>query len=109
MRKPLSRPERDDGGTSQTSIYERASVKRGRCGLCIAGLPHIPLAVGFGRSGPYQTSPQTNGRAARNTSPEPEAEGEVFSLSAGSVRRVSRRDVIRSTIYPGSPGPPDVA
>src|SRR5262249_55971036 len=53
--------------------------------------------------------PPTNGRAARNTSSEPEAEGEVFSLSAGSLRRVSRRDVIRSTIYPGSPGPPDVA
>src|SRR5262245_44057643 len=43
MRKPLSRPERDDHGTSQTSIYERAFVKRGRCGFCVAGLPHIPF------------------------------------------------------------------
>ena len=43
MRKPLSRPERDDCGTSQTSIYERAFVKRGRCGFCVAGLPHMPF------------------------------------------------------------------
>jgi hypothetical protein len=109
MRKPLSRPERDDHGTSQTSIYERAFVKRGRCGFCVAGLPHIPLAVGFGRSGPSQTYPRTNGRATRNTSSEPEAEGEVFSLHAGSIRCGSRHDVIRSTIYSGSPGLPDVA
>ena len=49
------------------------------------------------------------GRATRNTSSEPEAEGELLSLDAGSVRSVSRRDVIRSTIYSGSPGRPDVA
>jgi hypothetical protein len=69
MRKPLSRPERVDRGTSQTSNYERSFVKRGRCGFCIVSLPHIPLAVGLGRSGPSQTCPQTNGRAAHNTSP----------------------------------------
>jgi hypothetical protein len=68
-----------------------------------------PFAVGFGRSGPSQTRPRTIGRATRNTSPEPEAEGGFASLHAGSVRRGSRRDVIRSTIYPGSPGLPDVA
>ena len=33
----------------------------------------------------------------------------VLPLNAGSVRSVSRRDVIRSTIYSGSPGLPDVA
>ena len=49
------------------------------------------------------------GRATRNTSSEPEAEGEVCSLFAGSLRSVSRRDVIRSTIYSGSPGLPGVA
>ena len=49
------------------------------------------------------------GRATRNTSSEPEAEGELFSLNAGIVRSVSRRDVIRSTIYSGSTGLPDVA
>ena len=43
------------------------------------------------------------GRAARNTSSEPEAEGDRFSLNAGSVRSVGRRDVIRSTIDSGSP------
>jgi hypothetical protein len=49
------------------------------------------------------------GHAVRYTSSEPEAEGELFSLNAGSVRSVSRRDVIRSTIYSGSTGLPDVA
>jgi hypothetical protein len=29
----------------------------------MAGFPHIPLAVGFGRSGPSQTCSRTNGRA----------------------------------------------
>ena len=32
-----------------------------------------------------------------------------FSLNAGSLRSVSRRDVVRSTIYSGSPGLPGVA
>jgi hypothetical protein len=109
MRKPQSRPARDDCGTSQTSIYERAFVKRGWCRFRVAGFPHIPLAVGFGRSGPSQTCPRPNGRATRNTSSEPEAEGEFVSLHAGSVRSVAERDVIRSTIYSGSPGLPDVA
>jgi hypothetical protein len=67
------------------------------------GLPHIPLAVGVGRSGPSQTCPRTIQACTRNTSSEPEAEGEV-PLSAGSVRSVDRRDVIRSTIYSGITG-----
>jgi len=41
------------------------------------GFPHIPFAVGFGRSGPSQTCPQTIQCAPRNTSSEPEAEGEL--------------------------------
>jgi hypothetical protein len=109
IRKPLSRPERDDCEVLQTSIYERAFVNRGSCRFCVAGFPPIPLAVGFGRSGPSQTCPRTNGCAGRNASSEHEAEGEFFSLHGGSVRRVSRRDVIRSTIYSGSPGLPGVA
>ena len=43
--------------------------------LC-RGLPHIPFAVGFGRSGPSQTCPRTSRCATRNTSSEPEAEGD---------------------------------
>ena len=42
--------------------------------LC-RGLPHIPFAVGFGRSGPSQACPRTSWCATRNTSSEPEAEG----------------------------------
>src|SRR5208337_2571629 len=48
-----------------------------RCRFCVAGLPHIPFAVGFGRSCPSQTCPQTIQCAPRDTSSEPEAEGEL--------------------------------
>ena len=48
-----------------------------RCRFCVAGLPHIPFAVGFGRSGPSQTCPRTIQCAPRDTSSEPEAEGEL--------------------------------
>src|SRR5262249_3642851 len=49
------------------------------------------------------------GRAPRDTSSEPEAEGESPPLGAGSVRSVGRRDMIRSTISSGSPEFSDVA
>jgi hypothetical protein len=45
--------------------------------------------------------------AAHPLSPRPREI--VPPLMAGSLRSVSRRDVIRSTIYSGSSGPPDVA
>ena len=41
------------GAFSRTkAIYERGLVKRGRCRFCGQDFPHIPLAVGVGRSGP---------------------------------------------------------
>ena len=45
---------------SQTPIYERPLVKRGRCRFCVAGFPYIPFAFGFGRSCPSQTCPRTS-------------------------------------------------
>jgi hypothetical protein len=67
-------------GARRPSI-ERGLVKRGRCRFCVMGLPHIPLAVGFGRSGPTQTRPRTDGCATRNTSSQPEPEGESSPAS----------------------------
>jgi hypothetical protein len=62
---PSSDSAKISGGTRykptlRMVINERAVVKRGRCRFCGAGLPHIPLAVGFGRSGPSQTLAGTN-------------------------------------------------
>ena len=54
----------------------RGRLSSEACRFCVAGLPHIPFAVGFGRSGPSQTCPQTI-QSPRNTSSEPEAEGEL--------------------------------
>src|SRR5271157_1632235 len=54
-----------------------AGCQARRCRFCVAGLPHIPFAVGFGRSCPSQTCPQTIQCAPRDTSSEPEAEGEL--------------------------------
>jgi hypothetical protein len=45
MRKPLSRRERDDCGIAQTSIDERAFVKRGWCRFCVAGSIAARLSV----------------------------------------------------------------
>jgi hypothetical protein len=41
-------------------IYERAGVKRGGADFVSPGFPHIPFAVGFGRSGPSQTCRRTS-------------------------------------------------
>ena len=76
--------------------------------LC-RGLPHIPFAVGFGRSGPSQTCPQTIQCAPRDTSSEPEAEGDCSPSMPAVYEALAERDVIRSTIYSGSTGLPDVA
>src|SRR5262245_44810990 len=96
--------------TARAGIYERAFVKRGRCRFCSAGLPHIPLAVSVGRSGPSQTLAADElvvQPAVHPLSPRPRES--FLSLLAGSIRGGSRRDVIRSTIYSGSSGLPDVA
>ena len=45
--------------------------------LCRGASAH-PFTVGFGRSGPAQTCPRTIQCAPRNTSSEPEAEGELL-------------------------------
>ena len=42
------------------AIYERGAVKRGGADFVSRAFPHIPFAVGFGRSGPSQTCPRTN-------------------------------------------------
>jgi hypothetical protein len=49
------------------------------------------------------------GCATRSTSSEPEADGEDSLPLGRRIRSGSRRDVIRSTIYSGSPGHPNVA
>jgi hypothetical protein len=69
-----------------------------------------PFAVGFGRSGPSQTCPRTNWLCnPQHILSSPRPRESFLPLLAGSIRCGSRRDVIRSTIYSGSPGRPDVA
>src|SRR3954447_19990861 len=65
-----------DHAAPNEAIYERGEVKRAGAGNCPGSSPHIPLAVGVGRSGPSQTPPRSRFVHSRHTSPEPEAEGE---------------------------------
>ena len=76
--------------------------------LC-GGFPAHPPRRRLRSIWPISDLATDSGRATRNTSSEPEAEGVFFSLHAGRLRSGGRRDVIRSTIYSGSPGQPDVA
>jgi hypothetical protein len=76
--------------------------------LC-GGFPAHPPRRRLRSIWPISDPATDGGRATRNTSSEPEAEGVFFSLHAGRLRSGGRRDVIRSTIYSGSPGRPDVA
>src|SRR5262245_52849329 len=57
------------------AIYESCEVKRTGADSVSREPPHIPLAVGVGRSGPSPTPPTTRVVHPRDTSPEPEAEG----------------------------------
>ena len=99
-----------DEGLDETKPSMRGRMSSEAVQILCRGLPHIPFAVGFGRSGPSQTSSAVEVVVhTRHTSSEPEAEGERSPSTAGSVRGDGRRDVIRSTIYSGSPGRPDVA
>jgi hypothetical protein len=45
MRKPLSRPERDDCGTSQTSIRRHPQRQSARRGYAVAPLPYRGVAL----------------------------------------------------------------
>ena len=71
FRKPSPRPSHhsftdDDHDFQNEAIYERESVKRGRCRFCGRDFPHIPFAVGVGRSGPSQTCRRTSWCASRS-------------------------------------------
>jgi hypothetical protein len=63
-------------GAKNEAIYERADVKRGGADFVERVSRTSPFAVGFGRSGPSQTCPPRSGCATRDTSSEPEAEGD---------------------------------
>ena len=90
-------------------IYERAGCQARRCRFCVAGSrtsPSPSASVDLAHLRPVR------GRfgvhpATHPLSPRPREI--ASSLSAGSVRSVDRRDVIRSTIYSGSPDRSDVA
>jgi hypothetical protein len=51
------------------AIYERGEVKRAGAENLGRELPHIPLAVGVGRSGPSQTTPAAIGSCTPDTHP----------------------------------------
>ena len=60
----------------QTPIYERADVKRGGADFCVAGSrtsPSPSASVDLAHLRPVR---RRGGRATRNTSSEPEAEGD---------------------------------
>ena len=50
-------------------IYERGEVKRAGAEIWRREPPHIPLAVGVGRSGPSQTPPTVPGSCTPDTHP----------------------------------------
>jgi hypothetical protein len=94
---------------SQTPIYERALVKRGGADFVSRASrtsPSPSASVDLAHLRPVRGR---GGRATRNTSSEPEAEGDLPPSMPAVYESVSRRDVIRSTIYSGSPGLPSVA
>ncbi|MBV8612020.1 MAG: hypothetical protein JO034_31830 [Singulisphaera sp.] len=58
-----------DPAAPTEAIYERGEVKRAGADSVSREPPHIPLAVGVGRSGPSQTPPTVPGRATPGTHP----------------------------------------
>ncbi|MBV8318896.1 MAG: hypothetical protein JOZ53_28500, partial [Planctomycetaceae bacterium] len=58
-----------DSSAPTEAIYERGEVKRAGADSVSREPPHIPLAVGVGRSGPSQTPPTVPGRATPGTHP----------------------------------------
>jgi hypothetical protein len=88
------------------TIYETAFLKRCRCRFRVTGLSPSPSALvelAHLRPGHRRLVVQP---ATHPLSPRPR---ESYLPTAGSLRSGSRCDVIRSTIYLGSSGQPDVA
>ena len=92
----------------QTPIYTRGPSKRGRCRFCVAGsrTSPSPWLRSFADLRPVRGR---GGHATRSTSLSPRPRERVFLPHCRQCSSVSRRDVIRSTIYSGSTGLPDVA
>ena len=95
------------GKRANEAIYERGSVKRGGADFVIGSSRTSPVAVGFGRSGPSRPAGGRSGCASR--SHPLSLRSREFPPSTDTVRCAGRRDVIRSTIYSGSPDRSDVA
>jgi len=91
------------------AIYERPVVKRGGADFVSQGSrtsPSPSASVDLAHLRPVRGRV---GRAPRDTSSEPEAEGDCSPSMPAVYEALAERDVIRSTIYSGSTGLPDVA
>ena len=70
------------GGTRPPRpIYESGFVKPSGARLFLAGVPHIPLAFGVGRSGPVRPTAVDGDPGFCHTFLEPEAEGVSLLLA----------------------------
>ena len=95
--------------TANEAIYERAVVKRGGADF-VSRAPAHPLRRRLRSIWPISDPSAVESVVQPATHPlSPRPRESRPSLSAGSARSVDRRDVIRSTIYSGSTGRPDVA
>jgi hypothetical protein len=97
---------RSFGKTPNEAIYERADVKRGGADF-VSRAPAHPLRLRLRSILPISDLSADDlvvQPATHPLSPRPRERESFPPYSAGSVRSVDRRDVIRSTIYSGITG-----